>query len=449
MAVTKIWRVRGSAGRVIDYANNPEKTALESDDEELIGLEDVLKYADDELKTEKHFYTTGINCDREHAKEEYQITKARFGKQGGIVAIHGYQSFEEENITPEEAHEIGVQLAKELWGDRFQVVVATHLNTDHIHTHFVINSVSFKDGKRFHMCTARYLEMREASDRLCKEHNLSVIEDPKGRGTGYHLHNLEKAGMPTRHVVARTAIDKAISRSLNMEEFKVELRAMGFDFQLDPNRKHWTITVPNGKKPIRIDGLGPEFSKERIMERIYSNDESVRTIKYRETYYRQPNSYHLKRRIHKINTRTGLEKLYLKVCYEMGYLPKYRHDPLKVSFIFRDELLRCDMYAREARLLSENHVSTARDLFELKQSKESQFDYLIANREELRKRMKQRTVLEEEKEDIKEQITSLTGKIKDIRGDLKLIEDIEVRSGCLEEKLNELKRVRERKENER
>ena len=98
MAVTKIWRVRGSAGRIIDYASNPEKTALGIDDEELSGLADVLDYADDEIKTEKHFYTTGINCDREFAKEEFQLTKERFGKQGGIVAIHGYQSFEEEEV---------------------------------------------------------------------------------------------------------------------------------------------------------------------------------------------------------------------------------------------------------------------------------------------------------------------------------------------------------------
>ena len=137
MAVTKIWRVRGKAQSVIDYVKDPEKTVCTLSEEELGDIADVLEYVDDEVKTEKHFYTTGIGCDRDNAKEEFELTKKRFGKEGGIVAAHAYQSFEEENISPEEAHAIGVQLAKELWGDRFQVIVSTHLNTDHVHNHII------------------------------------------------------------------------------------------------------------------------------------------------------------------------------------------------------------------------------------------------------------------------------------------------------------------------
>ena len=437
MAVTKIWRVRGSVGKIIDYADNPEKTASGSEDE-ISGLEEVLRYADDDVKTEKHFYTTGINCDREYATEEFQLVKDRFCKQGGIVAIHGYQSFEE-NITPEEAHEIGVQLAKELWGDRFQVIVASHLNTGHVHNHFVINSVSFMDGKRFHMCTERYLEMRDASDRLCKEHGLSVIKEPQGKRIPYNLYMREKNGDPVRYNVARQAIDYAVKRSLNMEEFKAELRTLGYGFQFDRNRKYWTVTVPGWQKPIRIHKLGAEYTKDRIIERIYSNDESVRINKYREAYQFRPNNYHMKRRIHKINTKTGLEKLYLRVCYEMGYLPKYRQDPLKVSYIFRDELIRCDTYAKEARLLAENHVTTAEDLLRLKYSKESRISDLISNRDELRK-MAKRYILETQKEEMRNQIAELTEHIKGLRSDIKLIKDIEARSGQLEKKVNELDR---------
>ena len=437
MAVTKIWRVRGSVGKIIDYADNPEKTASGSDDE-LSGLEEVLKYADDDVKTEKHFYTTGINCDRKYAAEEFQLVKDRFCKQGGIVAIHGYQSFEE-NITPEEAHEIGVQLAKELWGDRFQVIVASHLNTGHVHNHFVINSVSFMDGKRFHMCTERYLEMRDASDRLCKEHGLSVIKEPQGKRIPYNLYMREKNGDPVRYNVARQAIDYAVKRSLNMEEFKAEMKNLGYGFQFDRKRKYWTVTVPGWQKPIRIHKLGAEYTKDRIIERIYSNDESVRINKYREAYQFRPNNYHMKRRIHKINTKTGLEKLYLRVCYEIGYLPKYRQDPLKVSYIFRDELIRCDTYAKEARLLAENHVTTAEDLLRLKYSKESRISDLISNRDELRK-MAKRNIPENQKEELRNQIAELTEHIKGLRSDIKLIKDIEARSGQLEKKVNELDR---------
>lgn len=137
MAVTKIWRVRGKAENVIDYANDPDKTVESMTEEELADIADVLEYADDEVKTENHYYTTGINCDRDTAKEEFNLIKKQFGKQGGIVAIHGYQSFEEEDLPPETAHIIGVRLASELWGDRFQVLVATHLNTEHVHKRII------------------------------------------------------------------------------------------------------------------------------------------------------------------------------------------------------------------------------------------------------------------------------------------------------------------------
>ena len=100
MAVTKIWKVRGNVSTVIDYADDPKKVAgyISSED-----LEDVLGYADDDIKTESHAYTTAINCTREYAKEEFELDKEQFGKEGGTVALHAYQSFEE-NISPKEAH---------------------------------------------------------------------------------------------------------------------------------------------------------------------------------------------------------------------------------------------------------------------------------------------------------------------------------------------------------
>jgi hypothetical protein len=251
--------------------------------------------------------------------------------------------------------------------------------------------------------------------------------------------------MPTRYTVARAAIDKAISRSLNMDEFKSELRSMGYSFRFDPNRKYWTVTVPGWEKPIRIHKLGSEYTKERILERIDSNDDSVRVNKYREAYYRRPNGYNMNKRIHKINTRTGLEKLYLKVCYEMGYLPKYRQDPLKVQYLFRDELLRCDIYGREAQLLAHYHISTVDELKGLRSSKESDYEAISSKRDELRKIVK-RKIPEEEVVLLKEQITQLTGELKGIRSDLKLIEDIESRSEALSDKAEQADRIRDRKE---
>ena len=137
MAVTKLWTSRGNAGSPLMYVINPQKSERECSDTEKQALQDVIAYAANEDKTESFFYTTGINCSVECARDQFDTTKLRFGKTGGNVAYHAYQSFKEGEVTPDEAHAIGVQLARELWGDRFQIVVATHVNTKCVHNHIV------------------------------------------------------------------------------------------------------------------------------------------------------------------------------------------------------------------------------------------------------------------------------------------------------------------------
>ena len=244
MAVTRIWRIRGNAGSPIDYVSNKEKTGNPFTEKDRQALTDVIAYAANEDKTEQRFYTTGINCNTSYAKDQFETTKRRFDKEGGIVAYHCYQSFNEGELTPAEAHAIGVEMARELWGDRFQVVVATHVNTKCLHNHFVINSVSFRDGLRFHNCRERYTELREASDRLCREHGLSVIEEPSGKRLPMQYYKMEKAGMPTRYNVARQALDEAIALSLNKEELYYEMKRRGYLCRFNDNHKYWTITPP-------------------------------------------------------------------------------------------------------------------------------------------------------------------------------------------------------------
>ena len=113
-------------------------------------LKDVIDYARNSDKTEEEYFVTGINCEPQSAYEEMQDIKMYYNKNDKILAFHGYQSFARGETTPEIAHKIGVELAHEIWGDRFQVVVTTHLNTKCLHNHFVINSVSFKDGYKYY-----------------------------------------------------------------------------------------------------------------------------------------------------------------------------------------------------------------------------------------------------------------------------------------------------------
>jgi len=442
MAVTKIWNIRGRADSPLEYITNPEKTQREFTEAEKQALADVIAYAADEDKTEQLFYTTGINCSVEFARDQFNATKTRFGKTGGNVAYHAYQSFREGEVTPDEAHEIGVQLAKELWGDRFQMVVATHVNTKCTHNHIVINSVSFRDGLKFHDCNDTYRQLREASDRICLERGLSIVENPKGKGVNQYVYKMEKAGMPTRYNVARQAIDEAVSLSLNIEEFKYELRKRGYNYRFDPQRKYWTITPPGGKKPIRIHKLGDGYTRESIERRIYDNDPSVRTERLRQQY-RQPNNYNLRRRIDRIMGCSGLEKLYLRYCYELGYLPKYQQNPTKLHILLKEDLLKCDQYSEQAKLLSRYHVDTEKDLSDLMENIEGLMKETSLDRDEQR-RMTRRVLPESEISGAKDKVKDLTAEIRKLRHELKICGDIQERSDHVRENLAVIDRERSR-----
>ena len=150
MATTSLWKFNSSLKKLLNYVTNEEKT------------------------NNKEF-VSGVNCLPNIAYQEMMNTKKQLFKTDGIQCFHGYQSFVSGEVTPEVAHEIGVKLAEKLWGDKYQVIVATHINTNNIHNHFVLNSVSFKDGKKFTNRNKDYNNMQYESDNLCKEYGLSVL----------------------------------------------------------------------------------------------------------------------------------------------------------------------------------------------------------------------------------------------------------------------------------
>ena len=442
MAVTKIWNIRGRADSPLDYVVDAEKTQREFSEADMQALQDVIAYAANEDKTEQFYYTSGINCSVEFARDQFDTTKLRFGKTGGNVAYHAYQSFKEGEVNPSEAHSIGVELARELWGDRFQVVVATHVNTKCVHNHMVINSVSFRDGMKFHDCRDTYKLLRQTSDRICREHGLSTVDSPMGKGMSQYVYKMEQAGMPTRYNVARQAIDEAVAVSLTIEEFKSELRKRGYNYRFDPQREYWTVTPPGWKKAIRIHQLGEDYTRESIERRIYENDPSVRQERLRETYSR-PNHYNLRRRIDHIMGRSGLEKLYLRYCYELGYLPKYRQNPTRLHIVLKEDLLKCDQYSEQAKLLAKYHVDTDEDLSALMGDLRDRLTVLGSERDELR--LKAKHVLPEaEITEAKEGVKELTKEMRELRHELKVCGEVKERSSHVRENLEIVERDRSR-----
>lgn len=176
MATTSLWHIKGRLKDLIDYVENPNKTITRTKD--LQDFYNVFAYVQRPEATEQGEYVSAINCLKEIALQQMILTKRQYSKENRYIAWHGYQSFKPDEVTPEQAHQIGLQLAKEMWGDRFQIIVTTHLDKDHLHNHFCFNSVSFLDGRKYNYSKTEQRKLRDVSDRICTEHGLSVIENP-------------------------------------------------------------------------------------------------------------------------------------------------------------------------------------------------------------------------------------------------------------------------------
>lgn len=451
MAVCEIWDVRGRLDHPIDYAENPEKTAnpkyTESD---LQALGDVMKYAANGDKTEKQFFVTGVNCDAATARDEMLITKEQWQDESEIVCYHGFQSFKHSEVTPETAHEVGVKLAEKMWGGRFQVIVATHLNTECLHNHFVVNSVSFADGKHYHDNKKNLWLLRKRSDELCREYALSVIEHPSGRKKSYALYQAEKNGLPTRDSVARQAIDEAVSQAFTLKDFDRRMAQMGYRINYNPNRKYWTIMGKGWQRPKRLYRLGEDYTNDRILERIRENSYAVKFSQFAKSQ-KQSIVYRLKGSLKDTKKIGGLRGLYLHYCYRLGILPKDRKtEYAKLHYLLKDDLMKMDAITKETRLLCRSHIDTAGQLLSYKGSLETEKNKLTKQRKELYSLFRKSDGKEAacgdmpygrktEIEAVKAQISKITERLKVIRKEVRLCEGIEVRSGVLKEKLQTIR----------
>ena len=391
MAITKIWKFKSRLDQLIEYAINGEKT-------------------------EQKLYVSGINCIPDTAFYEMKNVKKQFFKTEGIECFHGIQSFVKDEVTLEQAHEIGVKLADELWGENFQVIVSTHLNTDNIHNHFVINSVSFIDGKRFYNTKRDYALMRKTSDRLCKEYVVTVLKQEE-KYNKYSTSNLYKELM-------RDSIDYAIASSKDYDEFIQILKDL--DYIITDRNNSLSIRREPYKRNTRIEKqFGKNYSKENIYKRILETQAS---------FPYSPDPYLLINRTYKsynnIKEKHYPQKgtiLYLIFHYKKLFGIKTENDLKSNITRITPELIReikkMDEYSNQAKLLVTNNINTEEELIKKKKSIYEKINPLKSERENLWKKHK-KAKTDNEKKDIENQIIDISKKISPLVEQIKCCNNI-------------------------
>ena len=374
MAATRIWSIKGRLDSVINYVTNPAKTdGSRYTDTELQALTDVIDYAEDGAKTHNKVYVSGINLSPDIARDQMVMTKLQFGKTDKILAYHGYQSFLSGEVTPDQAHEIGVELANRLWGDSFQVLVTTHLDKNHLHNHFCLNSVSFVDGKKFRGGSKAYWQMRTESDKICAEYGLSVIKNP-GKGKNYAEWKAEHEGTPTVRGQIKDELDEIIKCSYTYEQFWKILKQRGYEVKRDV--RYIALKPAYSQRYIRLKSLGKNYSEEAIRQRIISARNGIRILDKPATDY---NAWLKKYKPTKLH---GFKALYYHYLYLFGKIRK-KETPQRVSFYMREELLKFEHYQKQFHFLIDNDIETTEQLKIFKENAEGKISELTFQRSRL------------------------------------------------------------------
>jgi|LSQX01.3.fsa_nt_gb hypothetical protein len=434
MAITKVYAVRNHLHRIVSYAANEQKTELDG----------IIEYAVNPNKTEKRLFETTINCRSvATAYEDMKSTKARWNKTDKVLAYHFIQSFKPGEVTPDLAHEIGVTFAKECFGDRFEIVVGTHLDKKHLHNHVVINSVSFVDGSKYHSSPQSYYKIiRAISDRLCKEHNLSIIK-PNGKGKHYAEWKAEQNGKPTIRSIIRHEVDEIIKDSYTFKTFIELLRRRGYSVKYGERVKYIAVKPPYSIKYIRLKSLGENYTEENIKLLLEAQRKGIKQL---DTVERKPpKRYKLIKgtfNILKPKKIKGFTALYLHYLYLLGKVKK-RTAPKKVSFLLREDILKFERYQKQFRFLHANNINTKSELITTKNKIEGEMSNLVSLRENLYLHKKEADT-EDLKSDIQSQIASINTQLREFRKDKKLCENIENDINIIAQNLHQIDEVTKR-----
>ena len=334
-------------------------------------LQQAVDYALNKEKTEQDLFCSSIGCTLETAFADMCRVKQMWHKEGGVQGFHLVQSFAAGEGSPELVHQIGMELAEQLLGGRFQAVVATHLNTGHLHNHIVWNSVSMTDGKKYRSNARTYVtQVRRISDQLCRKHHLSVIDTEKSEKAArpYAQWLAERDGRPTWKTPIRQDVDAAVLAAFTWNQFVRELEKKGYSFCLQG--KYFTLKPPGRDRPVRFKTLGEHYTPDAIQKRILEPKPFLPAGK--------------KSRRRKLRTGgkplrklTGLRALYFSYLYKMGALPK---KPARSGFAVREDIRRLDKRIEQMKFLSEHRIDSREQLAALEKETEIEISELLRKR---------------------------------------------------------------------
>ena len=399
MAYDKIIPIHHRLDHCVDYARNEEKT----------GLGHALDYGADPAKAR---LVTGINCDPDCAYRDMQATKRRWDKKGGILGYHIIHSYAPGETTPEQAHAAGVEFARRLLGDRYEALVCTHTDREHLHCHVVFNSVSFVDGRKYRSDFESYFDtLRGASNEVSREFGLSVIE-PEGHGKHYAQWDAEHTGRGSISRFVRQDIDAALRESFTFEGFLAVLRWQGYTVKCGPNVKHTAVTPPGAGRNFRLDSLGDGYTEADIRARLASARMGAPPplpppppIVPRRYTIRRGNVRQTPRK-----KLRGFRALYVYYLYLLGGPRPKRRRP--VPFSVREDVKKLRQYQRQCQLLREYRIDDDGQLAMLGEALQAQIDALVDQRRELYGRKRQG-------EDVEALIAAINTRLRQLRRDLK------------------------------
>ena len=416
MAYTSLITVR-RLDRAISYVRDKNKITKPG------SLEEAVDYALNRDKTEAVCFETGLSCLCETAFADMKENVQRWHKTGGVQGYHLVQSFAEGEVTPELAHQIGVELADQLLGGRYQAVVTTHLNTRHIHNHIVWCAVALDNGRKYHSnAKSYYTEVRARSDALCRQYGLSVIETERSQQSSqpYAEWQAGQAGQPTWRSIIRQDVDDAIARSLTWRQFVQAMEQKGYTMRFD--RKYPILQPPDKTRPVRFKTLGKRYTPEAIRNRIL-----YPRWRY-PTTQREAAVWHgrLRGTRHKARKLTGLRALYYRYLYELGTLPRKPHRP---RYAVRQDIRNLDKRLRQMEFLLRHEIDTLGQLDAYRQTQEQAVAALLAERRQLHHA--------EPSDEIKARLAQITQALKPLRRDIRLCRQIAEHSVQMRERLKQ------------